>query len=277
MKDNLSYNEWIQEVQSERNANWNFNVRMEDQEISKNPPKYDGFTLFQNDTIENYAMDMTSTPSGDMKEIAKATQDNEMFAPCMVGTLESQFLKMIVQMCGAKKVLDVGTFTGKKPILDMAMKFFKVSMIISGMSALAMAEGLPASGQVVTLEFDAKIAQVAQDCFTKSSSGSKIDLRTGCAKESMKQMLTTGEKFDLIFIDADKENYKIYYELALSGLLTPNGTILADNSLCSLLYDQDDDERAQKLHEFNAFVKQDKRVEQVVLTIREGVSLIRPL
>jgi len=257
IKDNLSYNEWIQEVQSERNANWNFNVRMEDQEISKNPPKYDGFTLFQNDTIENYAMDMTSTPSEDMKEIAKATQDNEMFAPCMVGTLESQFLKMIVQMCGAKKVLDVGTFTG--------------------MSALAMAEGLPASGQVVTLEFDAKIAQVAQDCFTKSSSGSKIDLRTGCAKESMKQMLTTGEKFDLIFIDADKENYKIYYELALSGLLTPNGTILADNSLCSLLYDQDDDERAQKLHEFNAFVKQDKRVEQVVLTIREGVSLIRPL
>lgn len=257
VKDNLSYNEWIQEVQSERNANWNFNVRMEDQEVSKNPPKYDGFTLFQNDTIENYAMDMTSTPSEDMKEIAKATRDNEMFAPCMVGTLESQFLKMIVQMCGAKKVLDVGTFTG--------------------MSALAMAEGLPASGRVVTLEFDAKIAQVAQECFTKSSSGSKIDLRTGCAKESMKQMLTTGEKFDLIFIDADKENYKIYYEFALSGLLAPNGTILADNSLCSLLYDQDDDERAQKLHEFNAFVKQDKRVEQVVLTIREGVSLIRPL
>ena len=124
MKDNLSYNEWIQEVQSERNANWNFNVRMEDQEISKNPPKYDGFTLFQNDTIENYAMDMTSTPSGDMKEIAKATQDNEMFAPCMVGTLESQFLKMIVQMCGAKKVLDVGTFTGKKPILDLTMMNF---------------------------------------------------------------------------------------------------------------------------------------------------------
>ena len=110
----MSYNEWIQEVQSERNANWNFNVRMEDQEVSKNPPKYDGFTLFQNDTIENYAMDMTSTPSEDMKEIAKATRDNEMFAPCMVGTLESQFLKMIVQMCGAKKVLDVGTFTGKK-------------------------------------------------------------------------------------------------------------------------------------------------------------------
>ena len=78
----------------------------------------------QNDTIENYAMDMTSTPSGDMKEIAKATQDNEMFAPCMVGTLESQFLKMIVQMCGAKKVLDVGTFTGKKPILDLAMLNF---------------------------------------------------------------------------------------------------------------------------------------------------------
>ena len=89
---------------------------MEDQEISKNPPKYDGFTLFQNDTIENYAMDMTSTPSGDMKEIAKATQDNEMFAPCMVGTLESQFLKMYTKNTHASQILDIGTFTGTSTI-----------------------------------------------------------------------------------------------------------------------------------------------------------------
>ena len=139
-----------------------------------------------------------------------------------------------------------------------------------------MAEGLPQNGKVITLEFDEKIAQVAENCFKKSSMSSKIELRRGCAKEAMTKMLQTGEKFDLIFIDADKENYKIYYELIMSGLLEKNGTILADNSLCSLLYDQTD-ERSQKLHEFNAYVKNDKRVEQVVLTIREGISLIRPL
>ena len=90
----------------------------------------------------------------------------------------------------------------------------------------------------------------------------------------------------MIFLDADKENYLTYYQLALGddksdksdkfggGLLADNGFILADNSLCALLYDGDD-MRRQKLHEFNQFVKNDPRVEQVILTVREGISLIR--
>lgn len=85
-----------------------------------------------------------------------------------------------------------------------------------------------------------------------------------------------GEKFDVIFLDADKDNYLTYYKLALDGLLSQNGFILADNSMCALLYDAKD-ERSQKLHEFNQFVKNDPRVEQVILTIREGITLIRPL
>ena len=89
-------------------------------------------------------------------------------------------------------------------------------------------------------------------------------------------MVTDGEKFDLIFIDADKENYVEYYELGLN-LLSKDGIILADNSLCALLYDQDTDVRSTKLHEFNQHVKNDKRTEQVVLTVREGITLIRPV
>ena len=81
---------------------------------------------------------------------------------------------------------------------------------------------------------------------------------------------------DVIFIDADKENYIHYYNLAMSGLLSGNGFILADNSMCALLYDETD-ERSKKLHEFNQFVKNDKRVEQVILTIREGISMIKPI
>merc|ERR1711908_155144 len=84
-----------------------------------------------------------------------------------------------------------------------------------------------------------------------------------------------GDKFDLIFIDADKENYIEYYELSLK-LLEKNGFILADNSLCALLYDQDFDVRSMKLHEFNQYVKNDKRTEQVVLTVREGITMIKP-
>ena len=105
--------------------------------------------------------------------------------------------------------------------------------------------------------------------------GSKIDLRVGKAIESMKQLVTEGQKFDIIFLDADKENYQAYYDLALDeGLLADDGIIMADNVLCALLYDKSDF-RSQKLHEFNQYVKNDPRVEQVQLTIREGISIIR--
>ena len=92
----------------------------------------------------------------------------------------------------------------------------------------------------------------------------------------MKEMVAKGEKFDVIFIDADKENYIEYYELGLQ-LLEKNGIIMADNSLCALLYDQEGDMRSKRLHDFNQHVKNDKRVEQVVLTVREGVTLIKPV
>jgi len=174
----------------------------------------------------------------------------------MVGAMESQFLKMQCQIKGAKKCLDIGTFTG--------------------MSALAMAEGIPADGKVVTLECYDNVAKVAQKVFDASDVSNKIELIVGQAAEAMKKMVANGDKFDLIFIDADKENYVEYYELSMQ-LLETNGIILADNSLCALLYDQGSDVRSTKLHEFNQHVKNDKRTEQVVLTVREGVTLIRPV
>ena len=88
--------------------------------------------------------------------------------------------------------------------------------------------------------------------------------------------LLAGEKFDVIFIDADKENYIEYYKMAMEGLLSSKGFILADNSMCALLYDSTDI-RSKKLHEFNQYVKNDKRVEQVILTIREGITMIKPI
>ena len=81
-------------------------------------------------------------------------------------------------------------------------------------------------------------------------------------------------RFDIIFLDADKEGYIEYYDLSMDGLLADDGIILADNSLCALLYDKTD-KRSQKLHDFNLHVKNDERVEQVMLTIREGITMIR--
>lgn len=198
----------------------------------------------------------TSLASANIQNASKVTEDEKMFMPCMVGAMESQFLKMLVQVNGAKKCLDIGTFTG--------------------MSALAMAEGLPADGKVVTLECSENVANVAKKVFAASSVADKIELRLGQAVDTLKHMVENGEKFDIVFIDADKENYIEYYEISLK-LLEKDGIILADNSLCALLYDQESDVRSTKLHEFNQHVKNDKRTEQVVLTMREGVTLIRPV
>ena len=198
----------------------------------------------------------TSLASANIQNASKVTEDEKLFMPCMVGAMESQFLKMLVQVNGAKRCLDIGTFTG--------------------MSALAMAEGVPAGGKVVTLECSENVANVAKKVFAASSVADKIELRLGQAVDALKQMVENGEKFDIIFIDADKENYIEYYELSLQ-LLGGNGVILADNSLCALLYDQDSDVRSSKLHDFNQYVKNDKRTEQVVLTVREGITMIKPV
>jgi len=92
----------------------------------------------------------------------------------------------------------------------------------------------------------------------------------------MQKFMDEGRQFDIIFLDADKENYKVYYDLAMKGLLRKGGMIMADNTLCSLVY-REGDMRRQKLHEFNEYVRNDPRVEQVVLTVREGISIIRAL
>ena len=115
--------------------------------------------------------------SKDVQNIAQATNDSGLFAPCMVGSLESQFLKIQVQVSGAKRVLDIGTFTG--------------------MSALAMAEGLPKDGLVVTLENMDNCAKVAETCFEKAEHGSKIQLVKGNAVASMERMLKS--KFLVMF------------------------------------------------------------------------------
>ena len=107
--------------------------------------------------VEDYAVEMTQVPSPDIQKIAIATEQEQIFTPCMVGQLEAQFLKMMAQLTNAKRVLDIGTFTG--------------------MSAMAFAEGIPSDGEVVTIEFDPRIASVADQLFRSSSQGHKITLK----------------------------------------------------------------------------------------------------
>jgi hypothetical protein len=135
-----TYDEWIKSEQTRRNADWEKNVLSKVAPDTENPAKFDKFTLFQ-EGAESYALSLTTVSSDNIQNASNVTEKEKLFMPCMVGAMESQFLKMICQINRAKKCLDVGTFTG--------------------MSALAMAEGIPADGKVVTLEFSEEIAKVA--------------------------------------------------------------------------------------------------------------------
>eukprot|EP00168_Porphyra_purpurea_P000426 TRINITY_DN1046_c0_g1_i4.p1 TRINITY_DN1046_c0_g1~~TRINITY_DN1046_c0_g1_i4.p1 ORF type:complete len:888 (+),score=310.47 TRINITY_DN1046_c0_g1_i4:440-3103(+) len=251
------YNDWIAKQQVLRNQGATSSSLMASmvqlQSVdTEAPPAFPHTTLFH-EGGEEYAQAMTTPASADFVNIAKETVAADLFAPCMVGAIEGQFLKMMAGMTKSKRVLDIGTFTGY--------------------SALAFAGGVPADGEVVTIEADEKCADVAQKCFDAATEGRKIKLVRGDAMKVVSEMADAGEKFDIVFLDADKVNYAHYYEAGLK-MLAEGGLIMADNALCSLVYADDDPVRLA-LHAFAQKVRADTRVEQVMLTVREGILMVR--
>jgi caffeoyl-CoA O-methyltransferase len=177
-----------------------------------------------------------------------------MEAPQMiVGPLEGAFLKMMTQLVQATSVLEIGMFTGY--------------------SALCFAEALPAEGTVLTCELDEESAALARRHFARSPIGQKIEVRMGPALETMRHL---NGPFDLIFIDADKINYVNYYRRALD-LLSSRGVILIDNVLWDgdVLKQPAPDEKTAAIQELNRTVSSDPRVAAVLVTIRDGVLVIR--
>jgi caffeoyl-CoA O-methyltransferase len=175
------------------------------------------------------------------------------------GHLEGQTLKMLVHMAKATRILEVGMFTGY--------------------SALAMAEALPEQGQLIACEVDPYVAEFAQHCFQASPHGSKIRVEIGSALETMQQLADAGESFEFVFIDADKKEYVDYFKLLLdSSLLADNGFIVVDNTLLQgqpYLSNGHRTANGEAIAHFNQAVANDPRVEQVLLPLRDGVTLIR--
>jgi caffeoyl-CoA O-methyltransferase len=171
----------------------------------------------------------------------------------LIGPHEGALLAMLVRLSGARRVLEIGTFTGY--------------------SALCMAEALPKNGRLITCELRAERAEIAQSFFKRSPHGRKIKLRLGPALETLAG-LPGSATFDFVFLDADKENYVNYYEAVLPRLRS-SGLIVADNVLWSgrVLAPKKKSDRA--VVAFNKHVRRDPRVECVMLPVRDGVSLIR--
>lgn len=177
---------------------------------------------------------------------------------CITGQVEGQVLKMLVHMSKAKRVLEIGMFTGY--------------------GALSMAEALPQDGQLIACELEPYLKDFSQPIFDKSPHGKKITVRTGTAMDTLKELAAAGEQFDMVFIDADKQNYINYYKFLLDhNLLRLDGVICVDNTLFKgrvYLKDSTDD-MGVALRDFNQFVKNDPRVEQVILPLRDGLTVIR--
>jgi caffeoyl-CoA O-methyltransferase len=190
-----------------------------------------------------------TTPSGELFDrLAAETREKTTIPEMMVGEVEGRFLEFLVRSTGARRVLELGTFTGY--------------------SSLSIARGLPDGGRVISCDVNPETTAIARRYAEEAGLADRIEYKLGTALELLEEL---EGPFDLIFIDADKENYLNYYEAVLPKL-ADDGLLLADNSLRNGRVLQDGDE---PMKEFNDHVFADSRVECVLLTVRDGILLVR--
>ena len=205
--------------------------------------------------IEAYATEHSSPEPPLLVELAQATREFSEMHRMMVGRLEGRFLKMLVAVSGARRVLEIGTFTGY--------------------SALSMAEALPADGSIVTCELDERHAAMAQEYIERSPYAAQIEILLGPALESIGRL---DGPFDFVFIDAHKPEYPAYYEAVLPKV-RQGGLICVDNVFQGgdVVDAAQDREGVRAVRQLNDSVASDSRVECVMVPIRDGVTLIRKL
>jgi caffeoyl-CoA O-methyltransferase len=204
------------------------------------------------DEIDAYAEAHTTPPPELLRELANETRETMSTPQMLTGAVEGRFLEQLVFALQAKRVLELGTFTGY--------------------SSLSMAAGLPAGGHIDTCEVSEEHAEVARRYHARSPYGERITIHMGPALETIDRL---GGEWDFVFVDADKENYGNYYE-ALVPRLAPTGLMAIDNTLWSgKVLEDDDSEATRSIKALNDRVASDDRVVAVQLTVRDGVTLIR--
>lgn len=208
--------------------------------------------LIQQQVI-TYAENFTSHQDSLLEELLEQTLANHPKAHMISGRTQGLFLEMISQLAKPDRILEIGTFTGY--------------------SALCLAKGLSASGQLHTIELREEDAKTARSYFDRSAYKDKIILHQGNALDIIPGI---GEKWDLVFLDADKTRYLDYYKMILPGL-QPGALVLADNVLFhgEVLKEPVTGKNAKAIQAFNEYVKNDDTVEQGLLTVRDGVMMIR--
>jgi len=213
-----------------------------------------------NKEIEDYMDEHSSAEDELLHKLYRETQIKTYYPRMVSGKQQGLFLEMISRMIKPKNILEIGTFTGY--------------------SGIQMAKGLQEGGKLVTIDINEELETFANKYFQLSGLADKIDFRIGNALEIIPQI---DMKFDLVFIDADKEQYIDYYELALQKL-NHGAFILADNVLWSgkVLHPDKKTSKSNKADKetkgivaFNKHIKEDSRVEKVIIPLRDGITIIR--
>jgi len=206
--------------------------------------------------IDSYSTDYTQSESELLSQLNRETHVKMLIPRMLSGHMQGRIISAISHMMRPKHILEIGTYTGY--------------------SALCFAEGLAEGGEITTIDVNEELTPMAEKYFSKSKYANQIDFKIGNAIEVIP---TLEGPFDLVFIDADKENYANYFDLVIDKVPS-GGFILADNVLWSgnvLKAEADMDKSTLAIHEFNKKVHLDTRVENVLFPIRDGIMVLRKL
>jgi caffeoyl-CoA O-methyltransferase len=208
--------------------------------------------MIVDERVEQYAEEHSSPQAELFQRLAAETHEKTTAPQMMVGLLEGRFLATLVRSLRARRVLELGTFTGY--------------------SSISMAEALPPEGRLITCDVNEETTAIARRYAEEAGVVDRIEYRTGPALETIAQL--EGD-FDLVFIDADKPNYLNYYEATLPKLAA-TGLMILDNTLWSgrVADPEDNDENTRAIREVNDHIIGDARVENVLLTVRDGMNLV---
>ncbi len=201
--------------------------------------------------LEKYAEEHTTGESPLLRELVEFSENNLEYTDMLSGPVVGRLLAMLVKMTGSCRVLEIGTFTGY--------------------SALSMAEALPADGALITCEYNERYEAVARRFFDKSEHGHKITLKMGRALDTLNELEGV---FDLVFLDADKVSYPAYYE-QLVPMLSDGGILVVDNVFWSGGVLDPADEKELAIDRLNRMIAEDTQVEQVMLSVRDGLTIAR--
>ena len=209
--------------------------------------------------IYKYIEDHASVPNEALEWVVKQTHIRTNHARMLSGAAQGQLMRMLALMSGARRILELGTFTGY--------------------SAICLASALPEDGHLDTLELNDELEDLILEGFEKAGLADRISLHIGDCKETLQKMRSemSGELYDIVYIDANKREYCEYYELVFD-MIRPGGLILADNGIRDSKVCQNplpQDKQTLSIVRFNDMVAKDHRVESVILPIRDGLNVIR--